>query len=59
MVAISLAKKAIRYRFFVMVGKLVRHARKMVMKVYSTSEQVIAWYQYARARLMGFCASQS
>ena len=48
--------KAMRYSFFVMVGRFVRHARKMVMKVYSTSEQVIAWYRYARDRLMGFCA---
>ena len=51
--------KAMRYRFFVVVGKFVRHARKMVLKVYSTSEQVIAWYQYARDRLMGFCAPAS
>jgi hypothetical protein len=34
--------KAIRYRFFVMVGRYVNHARKIVMKIYSTSEQVIA-----------------
>jgi len=51
--------KAMRYRFFVMVGRFVRHARKYVMKVYSTSEQVIAWYRHARDRLMGFCAAVS
>ena len=55
----SYRPKAMRYRFFVMVGKFVRHARKLVMKVYSTSEQVMGWYQYARDRLMGFCASVS
>jgi hypothetical protein len=51
--------KAMRYGFFVMVGKFVSHARKMVLRVYSKSEQVIAWYQHARDRLMGFCASVS
>jgi hypothetical protein len=49
--------KAMRYGFFVMIGKYVRHAGKMVMKVYSASERVIAWYRYARDRLMGLCAS--
>ena len=51
--------KAMRYRFFVMVGRFVRHARKLVLKVYSTSEQEIAWYRYARDRFMGFCTSPS
>jgi hypothetical protein len=51
--------KAMRYSFFVMVGRFVQHARKMVLKIYSTSGQVIAWYRYARDRLMGFCAAQS
>jgi hypothetical protein len=49
--------KAMRYRFFVMTGRFVRHARKAVMKIYSTSEQVIDWYRYARDRLMSFCAA--
>ena len=49
--------KAMRYRFFVMLGRFVKHARKMVLKIYSTSEQVINWYQYARDRLMGFCGT--
>ena len=48
--------KAMRYKFFVMMGRFVRHARRIVLKVYSTSEQVIAWYCHARDRLMGFCA---
>jgi hypothetical protein len=48
--------KAMRYAFFVMVGRFVNHARKMVLKVYSTTKQVIEWYQYARDRLMGLCA---
>jgi hypothetical protein len=51
--------KAMRYRFFVMVGKFVSHARKIVLKVYSTSEQVIAWYRHARDRLLSFCAPVS
>jgi len=51
--------KAMRYAFFVMIGRFVKHARKMVMKVYSTTEQVISWYQYARDRLMGLCALES
>jgi hypothetical protein len=51
--------KAMRYRFFVMVGRFVQHARKMVLKIHSTSEEVIAWYRYARDRLMGFCASEN
>jgi hypothetical protein len=55
----ALRPKAMRYRFFVMVGRFVRHARKMVLKIYSTSEQVIAWYRHARDRLMGFCAAAS
>ena len=48
--------KALRYRFFVMVGRFVCHARKTVLKVSSASEQVIEWYRYARDRLMGLCA---
>jgi hypothetical protein len=51
--------KTLRYRFFVMIGRFVQHARKIVLKVYSTSEQVIEWYRYARDRLMGYCASVS
>ena len=51
--------KAIRYEFFVMIGKFVRHAHKMVLKIYSTSKQAIAWYRYSRDRLMGFCATLS
>ena len=51
--------KAMRYTFFVMIGRFVKHARKMVLKVYSTAEQVIAWYRYARDRLLGFCAMKS
>ena len=53
----SLRPKAMRYEFFVMVGKFVRHARRIVLKVYSKSEQVIEWYRYARDRLMGLCAT--
>jgi len=49
--------KAMRYRFFVMVGRFVFHARKLALKIYSTSKQVIEWYRYARARLMSFCAT--
>ena len=52
----SLRPKAMRYEFFVMLGKFVRHARQMVLKVYSTSKQVIEWYRYARDRLMVFGA---
>jgi hypothetical protein len=55
----ELRPKGMRYRFFVMVGRFVRHARKTVLKIYSTSEQVIAWYLHARDRLMGFCAAAS
>jgi hypothetical protein len=51
----SYRPKAMRYGFFVMIGRYVRHARKMIMKVYSKSKQVIAWYRYARDRLMGLC----
>ena len=51
--------KAMRYSFFVMIGKFVKHARKMVLKVYGTAERVIAWYRYARDRLLGFCAVES
>jgi hypothetical protein len=49
--------KAMRYGFFVMVGRFVRHARKIVLKIYSASKQVIAWYRYARDHLMGFCGA--
>ena len=55
----TLRPKAMRYSFFVMTGRFVKHARKMVLKVYSTVEQVIAWYRYARDRLLGFCAMES
>ena len=48
--------KAMRYNFFVMIGRFVRHARKLVLKVYSTSKQVVSWFCHARDRLMGFCA---
>jgi hypothetical protein len=43
----SCRPKAMRYNFFVMIGKFVRHARRVVLKVYSTAERVIVWYQYA------------
>jgi hypothetical protein len=55
----SLRPKAMRFVFFVMLGKFVRHARKVELKVYSTTEQVISWYRHARDRLMGFCAAVS
>jgi len=51
--------KAMRYAFFVMIGRFVSHARKMVMKVYGTAERVIEWYRYARDRLMWYCAAAS
>jgi hypothetical protein len=50
--------KAMRYRFFVMIGKFVQHARKTILKIYSTSEQVIGWYCYARDRLMSLRAME-
>jgi hypothetical protein len=55
----SYRPKAMRYKFFVMVGRFVKHARKIVLKVYSASEQVIAWYRYARDRLMGLSWKES
>jgi hypothetical protein len=51
--------KTLRYRFFVMLGKFVSHSRKFVLKIYSTSKQVIEWYHYARDRLMGFCVTET
>jgi len=51
----SCRPKAMRYRFFVMIGRFVNHARKIVLKVYSTAKQVISWYSYARDRLLEFC----
>jgi hypothetical protein len=51
--------KAMRYAFFVMVGRFVSHARKMVLKVYSTAKKVIEWYNYARDRLMGLSWRES
>ena len=53
----SYRPKAMRYSFFVMVGKFVSHARKKVLKIYSTVKRVIDWYCYARDRLKGFCAT--
>jgi hypothetical protein len=55
----SLRPKAMRFGFFVMLGKFVRHARKMVLKIYSTSEQVIAWFRHARDRLMGYSMARN
>jgi hypothetical protein len=49
----------IRYRFFAMIGQFVNHARKVVLKIYSTSKEVIDWYRYARDRLMEFCAAET
>ena len=49
--------KAMRYSFFVMIGRFVKHARKTVLKVFGTFERVITWYRYARDRLLGFCAA--
>lgn len=51
--------KAMRYRFFVMAGRFVRHARKTVLKIYTMSKQVIEWYYHARDRLMVFCVMVS
>jgi hypothetical protein len=53
----SYRPKALRYSFFVMVGRFVSHARKMSLKIYSTVKRVVDWYRYARDRLMGFCAT--
>ena len=49
--------KAMRYSFFVMLGRIVKHAGKIVLKVYSTAERAISWYRYARDRLQCFCAT--
>ena len=48
----SYRPKALRYSFFVMIGRFVNHAREIVFKVYSSVEQVIAWYRYAQDRLI-------
>jgi hypothetical protein len=55
----SYRPKAMRYAFFVMVGRFVNHARKTVLKVYSTAKKVIEWYNYARDRLMGLSWRES
>lgn len=47
--------KTLRYKFFTMIGRIVKHGRKIVLKVYAG--QASEWYRYARDRLMGMCAS--
>jgi hypothetical protein len=47
--------KALRFHFFMTVGRWVKHARKMVLRVYAGKAS--EWFMYARARLMSLCAS--
>jgi hypothetical protein len=49
--------KGLRYEFFVMMGRLVKHARKKILRVYAVTKEVAKCFQYARDRLMSFCAA--
>ena len=45
--------KTLRFRFFVTLGRIVRHARRVVLKI--QAGRAAEWFMYARDRLMSFC----
>jgi hypothetical protein len=49
--------KGLRYEFFVMLGRFVNHARKKILRVYAVTKEAAKSFQYARDRLMSFCAA--
>jgi hypothetical protein len=47
--------KMLRFKFFVMLGRIVKHARRSVLKI--RAGMAAEWFMYARDRLMSFCAA--
>jgi hypothetical protein len=47
--------KALKFRFFMTVGRWVKHAGKLVLRVYAG--KMSEWFEYARARLMSLSAT--
>jgi hypothetical protein len=47
--------KTLRFRFFVTLGRIVRHARRVVLKI--QAGRASEWFMYARDRLMSFNAA--
>jgi hypothetical protein len=47
--------KALRFGFFIILGRIVKHARKQVLRVYAGKSS--EWFIYARDRLMSFCTA--
>ena len=47
--------KALRFRFILTFGRIVRHARRAVLKI--QAGRAAEWFMYARDRLMSFCLS--
>jgi hypothetical protein len=47
--------KTLRFQFFVTLGRIVAHARRIVLKI--QAGKATEWFMYARDRLMSFCAA--
>jgi hypothetical protein len=47
--------KTLRFKFFVTLGRIVSHARRVVLKV--QARMAAEWFIHVRARLMSFCAA--
>jgi len=47
--------KSLRFRFIVTLGRIVKHARRCVLKI--RAGMSAEWFMYARDRLMSFCAA--
>jgi hypothetical protein len=47
--------KTLRFEFFVMLGRIVSHARRVVLRI--QAGRVAEWFMHVRDRLMSFCAA--
>ena len=47
--------KSLRFQFFVTLGRIVSHARRVVLKI--QAGRVAEWFMHVRDRLMSFCAA--
>jgi hypothetical protein len=48
--------KSLRFHFFMTIGRIVKHARKKVLRIIARGKTA-EWFMYARDRLMSFCAA--
>jgi hypothetical protein len=49
--------KTLRFQFFLTLGRIVSHARRVVLRI--QAGKVAEWFMHVRDRLMSFCAAQA